>query len=127
MSKQEKPIIVGLDIGTTKVVAIAGRKNEFGKLEILGFGKSESAGVSHGVVMNIEQCIRSIEQAIAKCLASCPKLDIREVYVGIAGQHIKSLQTRGDRVRTGTEEEIGKDDIDLLVRDQYRTYIPVGD
>lgn len=127
MSKKEKPIIVGLDIGTTKVVAIAGRKNEFGKLEVLGFGKSESAGVSHGVVMNIEQCIRSIEQAIEKCFASNPNLHIKEVYVGIAGQHIKSLQTRGDRVRTGTEEEINKDDIDLLVRDQYRTYIPAGD
>ena len=68
MNRNEQPIIVGLDIGTTKVVAIAGRKNEFGKLEILGFGKAESAGVSHGVVMNIEQCIRSIEMAIDKCI-----------------------------------------------------------
>ncbi len=127
MSKKEQPIIVGLDIGTTKVVAIAGRKNEYGKLEILGFGKSESQGVSHGVVMNIEQCIRSIEQAIEKCLLSNPNLEIKEVYVGIAGQHIKSLQTRGDRVRTRTDEEITKEDIDLLVRDQYKTYIPAGD
>ena len=76
MSKKEQPIIVGLDIGTTKVVAIAGRKNEYGKLEILGFGKSESQGVSHGVVMNIEQCIRSIEQAIVKCLESNPNLEV---------------------------------------------------
>ncbi|HLO70853.1 MAG TPA: cell division protein FtsA [Flavipsychrobacter sp.] len=127
MSKKEQPIIVGLDIGTTKVVAIAGRKNEYGKLEILGFGKSESQGVSHGVVMNIEQCIRSIEQAIEKCLSSNPNLEIKEVYVGIAGQHIKSLQTRGDRVRTRIEEEINKEDIDLLIRDQYKTYIPAGD
>src|ERR1041384_5714859 len=127
MSKKEHPIIVGLDIGTTKVVAIAGRKNEFGKLEVLGFGKAESAGVSHGVVLNIEQCIRSIELAMEKCLASNPDLDIKEVYVGIAGQHIKSLQTRGDRVRTKIEEEISKEDIDLLVRDQYKTYIPAGD
>jgi cell division protein FtsA len=127
MSKKEQPIIVGLDIGTTKVVAIAGRKNEFGKLEILGSGRAESAGVSHGVVMNIEQCIRSIEQAIEKCLQSNPNLEIKEVYVGIAGQHIKSLQTRGDRVRTRTEDEINKEDIDLLVRDQYKTYIPAGD
>lgn len=127
MNKKEQPIIVGLDIGTTKVVAIAGRKNEFGKLEILGYGKAESAGVSHGVVMNIEQCIRSIEQAIDKCIQSNPNLDVKEVYVGIAGQHIKSLQTRGDRVRTRIEEEINKEDIDLLVRDQYKTYIPAGD
>lgn len=127
MSKKEQPIIVGLDIGTTKVVAIAGRKNEFGKLEILGFGKSESAGVNHGVVMNIEQCIRSIEQAIEKCLSSNPNLEIKEVYVGIAGQHIKSLQTKGERVRSNSEDEITREDINLLVRDQHKTYIPVGD
>ncbi len=127
MSKKEQPIIVGLDIGTTKVVAIAGRKNEFGKVEILGSGRSDSAGVSHGVVMNIEQCIRSIELAIDNCIASNPNLEIKEVYVGIAGQHIKSLQTRGDRVRGNVDSEIGKDDIELLVRDQYKTYIPAGD
>lgn len=126
MSKKQ-PIIVGLDIGTTKVAAIAGRKNEFGKLEILAFGRSESAGVSHGVVMNIDQCIRSIEAAVKKCLESNPDLDIGEVYVGIAGQHIKSLQTRGDRVRVNSEEVISKEDIELLVRDQYKTYIPAGD
>lgn len=126
MSKKQ-PIIVGLDIGTTKVAAIAGRKNEFGKLEILAFGRVESAGVSHGVVMNIDQCIRSIEQAIAKCLESNPDLDINEVYVGIAGQHIKSLQTRGDRVRTNSDDVISQADIDLLIRDQYKTYIPAGD
>ncbi len=127
MSSKEQPVIVGLDIGTTKVVAIAGRKNEFGKVEILGLGRADSAGVSHGVVMNIEQCIRSIELAIERCLLSNPNLEIKEVYVGIAGQHIKSLQTRGDRVRTNVELEISKEDIDLLVRDQYRTYIPTGD
>jgi len=127
MSNKEQPIIVGLDIGTTKVVAIAGRKNEFGKVEILGLGRADSAGVSHGVVMNIEQCIRSIEQAIERCIVSNPNLEIKEVYVGIAGQHINSLQTRGDRVRTNLENEISKDDIDLLIRDQYRTYIPAGD
>lgn len=127
MSRKEQPIIVGLDIGTTKVVAIAGRKNAFGKLEILGLGRSDSQGVSHGVVMNIEQCIRSVEQAIEKCLLSNPNLTIKEVYVGIAGQHIKSLQTRGDRVRTNNDSEINKEDIDLLIRDQYKTYIPAGD
>lgn len=127
MSKKEQPIIVGLDIGTTKVVAIAARKNEYGKLEILGVGRADSAGVNHGVVMNIEQCIRSIEQAIYKCIESNPELVVKEVYVGIAGQHIKSLQTRGDRVRLSMEEEISQKDIDLLVADQRQTYIPAGD
>src|SRR6187549_2600707 len=106
MSRKEQPIIVGLDIGTTKIVAIAGRKNEFGKLEILGFGRAESVGVSHGVVMNIEQCIKSIEEAIRRCLESNHSLEINEVYVGIAGAHIKSLQTRSDRMRTRIDEGI---------------------
>ena len=127
MNKKQQPIIVGLDIGTTKVVAIAGRKNEFGKLEILGYGRADSAGVSHGVVLNIEQCIHSIELAMANCLKSNPDLEVNEVYVGIAGQHIKSLQTHGDRVRTKLDEEISKEDIELLIRDQYKTYIPAGD
>src|SRR6218665_1762693 len=112
MSKHENPVIVGLDIGTTKIVAIAGKKNEHGKIDIVAIGQAPSEGVSHGVVMNIEQCIRSIEMALQNCLADNPSLDIKEVYVGIAGQHIKSLQTRGDRVRVETEDEISKRDID---------------
>lgn len=127
MSKREQPIIVGLDIGTTKVVAIAGRKNEFGKLEILGLGRADSAGVSHGVVINIEQCIATIEQAISRCIDSNPNLEIKDVYVGIAGQHIRSLQTRGERVRGNTDTEISKEDIELLIKDQHQTYIPAGD
>lgn len=124
---QRQPIIVGLDIGTTKVVVIAGRKNDVGKLEILGFGKADSAGVGHGVILNIDQCIRSIESAIDKCLISNPNLDIKDVYVGISGLHIKSLQTQGERVRSNTTFEIDKEDIGILVRDQYRTYVPSGD
>ncbi len=127
MSKKLQPIIVGLDIGTTKVVAIAGKKNEYGKIEILGFGLADSNGVNHGVVQNIDQCFNSIELAIQRCLESNPNLEIKEVYVGIAGQHIKSLQTRGDRVRVNIDEEISKADIDLLIRDQYKTNIPAGD
>jgi cell division protein FtsA len=124
---QEQPIIVGLDIGTTKIAAIAGRKNEFGKLEILGFGRANSNGVQHGMVLNIDQTIKAIQTALENCYASNPNLDISEVYVGIAGHHIKSLQTRGDIVRQNTEEEIKQDEIDRLVADQYRTYIPAGD
>jgi cell division protein FtsA len=103
--QKENPVIVGLDIGTTKIVAIAGRKNEYGKLEILGFGKSDSSGVNHGMVLNIEECIRSINIALTNCMVSNPSLTIKEVYVGIAGHHIKSIQTRGDRVVANIEEE----------------------
>src|ERR1017187_4874688 len=119
----EQPIIVGLDIGTTKIAAIAGRKNEFGKLEILGFGRANSNGVQHGMVLNIDQTIKAIQSALENCYASNPTLMIEDVYVGIAGQHIKSLQTRGDIVRQNNDDEIKQEEIDQLVNDQYKTYI----
>jgi len=123
----EQPIIVGLDIGTTKIAVIAGRKNEFGKLEILGFGKASSSGVKHGQVLNIDETIKAIKTALENCYASNPNLEVNEVYVGIAGHHIKSLQTRGDIVRQHTDEEITQKEIDQLIDDQYKTYIPAGD
>src|SRR4028118_1676845 len=123
----EQPIIVGLDIGTTKIAVIAGRKNEFGKLEIIGFGRANSNGVKHGQVLNIDETIKAIRMALDNCYASNPNLEIGEVYVGIAGHHIKSLQTRGDIVRHQTDEEITQREIDQLIRDQYKTYIPAGD
>jgi cell division protein FtsA len=124
---QEQPIIVGLDIGTTKIAAIAGRKNEYGKLEILGFGRANSNGVKHGQVLNIDETIKAIRLALDNCYGSNPNLEIGEVYVGIAGHHIKSLQTRGDIVRQNTDDEITRKEIDQLVADQYKTYIPAGD
>jgi cell division protein FtsA len=126
-SAERNPIIVGLDIGTTKIAVIAGRKNEFGKLEILGFGRANSNGVKHGQVLNIDETIKAIKQALEACYASNPNLEINEVYVGIAGHHIKSLQTRGDIVRQETDNEITQKEIDQLVADQYKTYIPAGD
>ncbi len=127
MNNEQQPIIVGLDIGTTKIAAIAGRKNEFGKLEIIGFGRANSNGVKHGQVLNIDETIKAIQMALENCYASNPDLEIGEVYVGIAGHHIKSLQTRGDIVRHDTNEEITQREIDQLVSDQYKTYIPAGD
>src|SRR6476469_6843399 len=123
----EQPIIVGLDIGTTKIAVIAGRKNEFGKLEILGFGKANSNGVKHGQVLNIDETIKAIRTALENCFASNPNLEVKDVYVGIAGHHIKSLQTRGDIVRQSSDEEITQSEIDLLIKDQYKTFIPAGD
>jgi cell division protein FtsA len=127
MNNEQHPIIVGLDIGTTKIAAIAGRKNEFGKLEILGFGRANSNGVKHGQVLNIDETIKAIKMALENCYASNPNLEISEVYVGIAGHHIKSLQTRGDIVRQHNDDEITQREIDQLVADQYKTYIPAGD
>jgi len=127
MSNTSNPIIVGLDIGTTKVVAIAGRKNEHGKLEILGYGKAESAGVNHGIVLNIDQCLGSINEALKNCKTNFPHLKIKDVYVGIAGHHIKSRQTRGDYVRSNTEDTISKADIEALIGMQKKSLIPDGD
>ncbi len=127
MSLNEAPIIVGLDIGTTKIAAIAGRKNEHGKLEILGFGRANSNGVQHGQVLNIDQTIKAIQQALQNCYESNPDLEITEVYVGIAGHHIKSLQTRGDMVRQDSENEIQRWEIDQLIENQRKTFIPAGD
>jgi cell division protein FtsA len=127
MQHEQQPIIVGLDIGTTKIAAIAGRKNEFGKLEILGFGRANSNGVKHGQVLNIDETIKAITMALENCYSSNPGLEINEVYVGIAGHHIKSLQTRGDIVRHQTDDEITQREIDQLIADQYKTYIPAGD
>ena len=123
----EQPIIVGLDIGTTKIACIAGRKNEYGKLEIVGFGRANSNGVKHGQVLNIDETIKAIRAALDNCMASNTGIDFKEVYVGIAGHHIKSLQTRGDIVRQDTNEEITQREIDQLIADQFKTYIPAGD
>ncbi len=84
-------ISVGLDIGTTKIVAMIGRKNEFGKLEISGIGKARSLGVQRGVVTNIVKTIESIKEAVEEAEAQSG-LDVSSVVVGIAGQHIRSTQ-----------------------------------
>ncbi len=112
-------IVVGLDIGTTKIVCMVGRRNEFGKIEILGMGKSESVGVTRGVVSNIDKTVDSIKTAVAEAEAQSG-VDIRVVNVGIAGQHIKSLQHRGERIRHSYEDEIGQVDVDGLIDDMYK-------
>ncbi|MFN9798394.1 MAG: cell division FtsA domain-containing protein, partial [Bacteroidota bacterium] len=96
--KMANEIIVGLDIGTTKIACIVGKRNEFGKIEILGMGKSESIGVTRGVVSNIEKTVNSIRAAVEQAEAAS-HVKIRSVNVGIAGQHIKSLQFTGMRTR----------------------------
>ena len=87
-------IVVALDIGTTKICAIAGRKDQHGKLEILGMGRVDSEGVLRGVVSNIEKTVKGISDVIAETEKRA-NMDIEVVHVGIAGQHIKSLQHRG--------------------------------
>ena len=107
-------IAVGLDIGTTKIVAMIGKKNEYGKLEILGIGKSKSLGVARGVVNNITQTIQSIQQAIVEA-ENNSGYKIKDVVVGIAGQHIRSIQHTDYISRNNPEEVIGEKDIQLLI------------
>ncbi|MAW65325.1 MAG: cell division protein FtsA [Flavobacteriales bacterium] len=118
-NSKEKDIVVGLDIGTTKIVCMVGSKNEYGKIEILGMGKSESVGVTRGVVSNIDKTVESIKTAVAEAEAQS-EVNIRVVNVGIAGQHIKSLQHRGEKIRHTIEDEIAQVDIDSLIDDMYK-------
>lgn len=118
--------IVSLDIGTTKIAAIVGRKNEHNKIEILGYGKTESLGVKRGVVANIENTVQSIKIAVAEAEAKSG-VEIKFVNVGIAGQHIKSLQNRGTRIRKNGEEEVTQADIDELITDMYNLSMNPGE
>ncbi|MCK5846061.1 MAG: cell division protein FtsA [Bacteroidales bacterium] len=119
-------IIVGLDIGTTKIACIVGRQNEYGKLEILGFGKSPSIGVSRGVVANIEKTVQSIKRAVDEAsLKSTVNID--HVFVGIAGQHIKSHQHRGNLVRNTLDDEVDQNDIDTLINDMHKLVMQPGE
>lgn len=122
----ESEIVVGLDIGTTKIAVIVGRRNENGKIEVLGVGKSESLGVSRGVVLNIEQTVNSIKAAVQEAETKSG-VDIKVVNVGIAGQHIKSLQHRGVLTRKSIEEEISQKDIDALIEDMYKLVMLPGE
>ena len=119
-------IIVGLDIGTTKIAVIVGKRNEHGKIEILGMGRSESLGVMRGVVANIEKTVASIKEAVEEASIKS-EVDIKEVYVGIAGQHIKSMQHRGMITRTNTDYEISQADIDAITDDMFRLAMPPGE
>jgi cell division protein FtsA len=121
-------IAVGLDIGTTKIVAMIGRKNEYGKLEILGVGKSKSLGVHRGVVNNITQTIQSIQQAVQDAESDATDLKIQEVVVGIAGQHIRSLQHSDYITRTNNADDVIDDnDIDLLINQVYKLVMLPGE
>ena len=121
-------VIVGLDIGTTKIACFVGQMNEHGKIEILSMGKTDSLGVTRGMVSNIDKTILSIRGAVAEAEERIEgELKINTVNVGIAGQHIKSIQHRGILTRTNLENEIAQLDIDRLVDDMYKMAMPPGE
>ena len=119
-------VVVAIDIGTTKVCAIAGRKNEYDKIEIVGVGTVSSEGVSRGVVSNIDKTVKAIQEAI-NIAERNSGMKFRNIHVGIAGQHIKSLHHRGLLVRSDVNTEISEEDVDKLVKDMYRLVLPPGD
>ena len=95
-------IVCAIDIGTSKIAALVGRKNQFGKIEILGIGNCPSFGVQRGVVVNIAKTVESIKKAVTDAEQQSG-IKFKQVHVGIAGQHIKSLQHRGILTRNNNE------------------------
>ena len=123
---ENNKIAVGLDIGTTKIVAMIGRKNEYGKIEVVGIGKSKSLGVKRGVVSNITQTIQSIQQAVEEA-ESVSGLKIEDVIVGIAGQHIRSLHHSDYITRDNSEDVINEGDIENLVNQVHKLVMLPGE
>ena len=122
----EGKIIVGLDIGTTKVACIVGRKAENGKIEILGYGKTISTGVKRGVVTNIFDTVEAIKTAV-KQASDQSGVEINRVSVGIAGQHIKSLQHRGVLMRDSHDTEISEAELERLRNDTFKINMTPGE
>ena len=125
---KKSPIVVGLDIGTTKIACFVGRKNEHGKIEIIAMGKSESLGVGRGVVENIDKTVQSILSAVKITESNQEgRLKIANVNVGIAGQHIKSMQHRGIYNRRDRHGEISQKDVDRFIEDMYNMVMSPGE
>ena len=121
-----RQLAIALDIGTTKVCAIAGVKNEYDKIEVLGVGSVKSEGVSRGVVSNIDKTVRAINEAIQIAQKNAGS-KFGRVHVGIAGQHIKSIHHHGLLIRNEPEREISKADVDKLISDMHKLVLPPGD
>jgi len=121
-----KELIVGLDIGTTKVCAIVGQRNENGKINILGVGSQPSmGGVMRGEVTNVARTVEAIKGAIANA-SKVSNVEIANVLVGIAGEHIRSFQQSGVRIRHNAETEISKSELQEMNKEQFRTAIDPG-
>ena len=122
----EAKIIVGLDIGTTKIACIVGRKGANGRIEILGYGKAASTGVSRGIVTNIDETVNAIKTAVDEAAAQS-NVDIKSVDVGIAGQHIRSLQHRGVLMRDNRNTEITDEELEKLRQDTFKINMIPGE
>ena len=122
----KQDIIVGLDIGTTKICAIVGQLAENGKINVLGMGKAPSAGgVSRGMVANISKAETAIRAAVEEAQRQS-QVEIRTVFVGIAGHHIRSMQHRGTLSRKNAFEEITQGELDKLEADMQTLALEPG-
>ena len=126
MIMKENMISIGLDIGTTKIVAMIGQTNEYNKMKILGVGKSISLGVHRGVVNNITQTIQSIQQAVSEA-EELSGIKVDGVTVGIAGQHIRSLQHSDYITRNNSEQVIDETDIEKLINQVHKLVMLPGE
>lgn len=126
MMRQKNNYVAAIDIGTTKIVSLIGRVNENNRLEILGMSKTVSKGVKRGIVLNIEETVSAIKQTVAEAEKQSG-LQITDVFVGIAGQHIKSIKNRGYINLSADREEIAQQDIDALIADMYKIPIDLGE
>jgi len=123
----EQKIIVGLDIGTTKICTIVGRMGEYGKVDILGLGQvPTNGGVTRGVVSNIDKTVNAII-ASAEQASQNSNVEINRVHVGIAGAHINSIQHKGMIIRNDVENEISQSNLDKLEADMYKLSVNPGD
>jgi len=125
MNKKEQ-YVAAIDIGTTKIVAIVGKKNENGKIEILGLSKALSKGVKRGVVLNIEETVNAIQTTVLD-VQKRSGIMFSEVFVGIAGQHIKSMKNRGYIIREAYDDEIQKEEVFKLIEDMHKIHIDIGE
>ena len=119
-------IVCAIDIGTSKIAALVGRRNQFGKIEIMGIGNCPSFGVQRGVVVNIAGTVESIKKAVMDAERQSG-IKFQKVHVGIAGQHIKSLQHRGILTRNNNNTWISYEDIQKLKNEMYKLALPPGD
>ncbi len=119
--KSDRRMIVGLDIGTSKVVSIVGELGPDGDIEIIGIGSHPSRGLKKGVVVNIESTVQSIQRAIeeAELMAGC---QIQAVYAGIAGSHVKSLNSHG--IVAIKEREVGPGEVERVIDAAKAVAIP---
>jgi len=123
--KNRTDYIAAIDIGTTKIVTIVGRKNENNKLEILSLSKTESTGVKRGLVTNIEDTVNSIAKTLEDT-KNRTGLIFDNVFVGIAGQHVRSIRNRNYRIIQSPDNEISREDLKALLNDMYNIPIDAG-